>query len=112
MIHITKPPKNKGENNKYYMRYIIGPDGEILEVRNTCPISCSSVTGTGSGSVCRCCENIEFNKCSYFTGGMDCPVPDVPPPVVAPIVCTTRIITRGSGSYMVSSNGSVQRVCN
>lgn len=96
------------------MRYIVGPDGALLQQRDNCPQTCnSSATGNGQGSVCRCCEALETGNCYWFTGSMDCPKHHPPPPLPPPPqYCVTRTIIRNSGKYTVNSNGSVTRVCN
>ena len=68
---------------------------DVRYLRNECPISCFSVTGTGPGE-CKCCPDPEP------------PPPPAPPP---PRCCATRVVVRNSGTYLVSSNGSVMKVC-
>lgn len=68
---------------------------DVRYLRNWCPQTCSSVSGVGWGE-CFCCEPEE---------------PIIPPPEPPLQCCVTRVIVRNSGRYVVSSNGSVQKVC-
>jgi hypothetical protein len=94
------------------MRYTKGPDGEILQERDNGHKTCTSSTGVGPGSVCFSCDNIEFNRCSFFTGSVECPkiiIEPVPPPKQ---YCATRIQIRNMQRYIANNGGGNIQTCN
>lgn len=84
---------------------------EIREIRDNCPITASSVTGTGGGSVCRCCEAVEANHCSYFTSSVQCPPQIPPPPSKITQCCAMRVMIRNLQRYLANGGSGNQKVC-
>jgi hypothetical protein len=70
-------------------------DKDIRQIRNECPVTCSSTTGTGAGS-CYCCLP-------------PIPLPPLPPP--PPLGCVTRVVINNTGRYRTNNGGSNIRVC-
>jgi hypothetical protein len=88
------------------MKYTVGPDGEILQERSYCPITCSSVTGTGNGGACRCCFPGYEHKCYYFSGDAGCPR-ELPPLPLPPVPRSCVIRTANHRSIYFNTGKSV-----
>lgn len=77
------------------MRYDI-VDKDVRYKRDECPPTCSSVTGTFWGSVCRCgCEP-------------EAPVVPAPP---SPRCCSVRVTSNNLRRYRISNGSGAVTVC-
>ncbi len=77
-----------------YKHEVVNQDVRYL--RNECPPTVASVSGTGFGMVCRCgCE----------------PTPPVTPKTPAKIGCVTRIVVNNLRRYRAMTPGTHIRVC-